>query len=358
MLGSVVLLSALAACARSPEGASRSAVEQAAPSDAVRPPGEGANPPGTGTVYTADEGSSSISAVDVASGRTRSVHVGIAPHNVQISSDGSTLFAVGSSHEHLGQGTLLVIRPQDIERPRAFITVANHPAHVVVDRAGERAYVTNSADDTLAVVDLGQERTLRVIAVCGGPHGLRMSPDEREIWVACVDSGEVGVVDVARGELVERVAVGRAPVQVGFTPDGQRVYVTLRDDDAVAVVDAATRRVRSTVPVGRGPVQLHATPDGRLVYVANQGTEDQPDERVSVIDSATDEVVATLTTAAGAHGVAVSGDGAWVFVTNTFADSLSFVDVSAQRVVRTVAVGGRPGGVTWSPVTEEGPAPE
>lgn len=320
------------------------------------PPGEPRPARAVGTVYTADEGSAAISAMDVASGRVRSVTLGIAPHNVQIAADGSLLLAVGSGEGHHDGGALYVMRPQDIERPRAMIPVGSHPAHVVADRAGRRAYVTLAGDDALAVVDLTERRVVDTIAICDGPHGLRLRPDEREIWVACTDSGELGIVDLARGEMVGRVGVGQAPVQVGFTPDGRRVYATLGDEDAVAAVDVGARRVRARIPVGRNPVQLHAAPDGRLVYVANQGAAERPDDTVSVVDTATDAVTATVTTGAGAHGVAVSGDGALVFVTNTFAGTLSTIDVGAQRVVRTVDVGRLPGGVTWSPLPEEGPA--
>ncbi|OUS88683.1 hypothetical protein CBP05_00005, partial [Pseudomonas putida] len=52
-----------------------------------------ANP--TGNVYTANERSASISQVNLATGDVSTVALPIAPHNLQVSPDGSLLLVVG-----------------------------------------------------------------------------------------------------------------------------------------------------------------------------------------------------------------------------------------------------------------------
>ena len=47
------------------------------------------------------------------------------------------------------------------------------------------------------------------------PHGLRISPDGREIYVANVEDNRVSVIDIAQSTVVARIPVGKAPVQVG-----------------------------------------------------------------------------------------------------------------------------------------------
>lgn len=307
-----------------------------------------------GWIYTADEKGNAISVVELAGEKTTTLKVPVSPHNVQIADDGRSLFAVGmmaahgAGHGKAEPGRLLVYDARDIARgPTADIPVGPHPAHVVVDRAARTAYVSDSADNAVYVVDLAGREVVRKIATGRYPHGLRLSPDGRELYVANIKDGTVSVIDVAAGREAARVAVGTSPVQVGFTSDGRRVYVSLNGENAVAVLDTQTRQVLGKIPVGRNPVQVFATPDGKFVYVANQGTEAKPAETVSVIDVTAGKVVATLTTGKGAHGVVASASGDRMFVSNIVANTVSVIDVEAQQVVATIRVGKGPNGITY-----------
>ena len=313
----------------------------------------------SGTVWSADEGGNSVSAIDLATGTVATTPIPVAPHNVDLTPDGRFLLAVGTpasgdhggGHDHAGgdtAGLLVILDPRDLSKPAATVDVGAHPAHVVADRQG-RAFVSLSGSDEIAVVDLARGAVFTRVETGAHPHGLRLSPDEAELYVANVEDGTVSVIDT--GSLTEavRISVGSAPVQVGFTPDGSRVYVSLRDENRIAVVDTTTRGVTSSIDVGRNPIQLVVTPDGKQVYVANQGTEAAPSDTVSVIDTATGQVARTLTTGVGAHGVSVSVDGSLVFVTNIADDSVSAIDVARQEVLGSVPVGGRPNGIVYGP---------
>lgn len=315
-----------------------------------------------GSVYTADERGNSVSSIDLSTGAVEIAPVAITPHNVQITADGARLLAVGSpatgGHGHdTGEaaddgsdsaGRLLILDPGNLRsQPIADIEVGEHPAHVIADQEGARAFVTNSGDDTVTVVDLREQAVVGTIPTGDYPHGLRMSPDGSVIYVANVEDGSISVIDTAQLAEVARIPVGKAPVQVGFTPDGSRVYVSLRDENRVAVIDTTTRTVIDRIEVGRNPIQVHATPDGRFVYVANQGTEAEPADTVSVIDVASGTAVDTIRTGRGAHGVAVSADGRLVFVTNIVDATVSAIDTGTRRIVATYAVGAGPNGVTF-----------
>lgn len=311
--------------------------------------------PDKGFVYTADEHGSSVSMVELASGRVTTVGVRITPHNLQISADRQRLLVTGplakdgKGHAHGDErGRLLVFDAHDLAAgPIADIEVGRHPAHVVIDEAGRIAFVTNAEDATVSVVDLAKGAVVKAIPTGAYPHGLRLSPDGSELYVANVLDGSVSVIDVAALAEVARIPVGQAPVQVGFVPDGSRVYVSLRDENAVAVIDVAARAAIGKIAVGRGPIQVYATPDGRQVYVANEGTRENPDDTVSAIDVASGRVVATITTDKGAHGVVASPDGRYVFVANIYANSVSAIDTERHEVVAGFTVGRGPNGITF-----------
>ena len=312
-------------------------------------------------VYTADELGSSISAIDLAAARVTTVPIPISPHNVQVTADGKRLLAVGEpasdghGHAHSrdarganeAKGRLLILDTAGLgAKPVAQIVVGAHPAHVIADQRGERAFVTNAGDNTVSVVDLAAGKLIASIGTGRYPHGLRMSPDGHEVYVANVQDGTVSVIDADGLTELARIPVGTTPVQVGFTPDGSRVYASLRDENRVAVIDTASRSLMGTIEVGRNPIQVHATPDGRFVYVANQGSDAEPADTVSVIEVSSGKVVDTIRTGMGAHGVVVSGDGAWAFVTNIVDGTVSAIDVATGKVVTTFPVGRGPNGIT------------
>ncbi|TDQ78446.1 YVTN family beta-propeller protein [Dongia mobilis] len=315
-------------------------------------------------VYTADEHGNSISAIDLATGSVTTTPVPISPHNVQITADGSRILAVGEpaadghGHGHGGtdeghgateaKGFLLVFDATALGlEPIAKIPVGTHPAHVVVEQSGARAFVTNAGDNSVSVIDLATKALIANIDTGRYPHGIRMSPDGREIYVANVEDGTLSVIDAKGLTEIARIPVGNTPVQVGFTPDGSWVYVSLREENRVAVVDTSTRNLIGSIEVGRNPIQVYATPDGRSVYVANQGSADEPADTVSVIDVASRTVVNTIRTGMGAHGVVVADDSDWAFVTNIMDGTVSAIEVATGNVIASFPVGRGPNGITY-----------
>ena len=104
-----------------------------------------AGPPGK--VFTADETGASVSAIELATGQVRTVPVPIQPHNVQVTPDGARVLLVGpgTGRGGHGAGRLLALDPADIARPPLLdVPAGPHPAHVVTDAAGRRAFVTDS----------------------------------------------------------------------------------------------------------------------------------------------------------------------------------------------------------------------
>lgn len=167
-----------------------------------------------GFVYTADEHGNSVSRIDLASGKVDIVPVAVTPHNVEFVPKANKVLAVGTpvqddnghghgeaedSHGGDGDeagGALIVLDPENLASgPAATIGVGAHPAHVIADPSGGRAFVTNSGDDSVSVLDIAKGEAIGEITTGGYPHGLRMSPDGSTIYVANVEGGTVSVID-------------------------------------------------------------------------------------------------------------------------------------------------------------------
>ncbi|WPO85997.1 cell wall-binding repeat-containing protein [Herbiconiux sp. KACC 21604] len=188
--------------------------------------------------------------------------------------------------------------------PHGPASIGNGPTAVAVDEAGRKAYVVNYNSDSVSVVDVVTNRVIRVI-----PH------------------------DVARG-------IGSHPSSIALDTVLRRAYVTNLADGTVSVIDTTTDSVIAVVPhdsaSGIGSFLTGVAVDQQLhrAYVANN-----MDGTVSVIDTQTNSVIAVIPhdstngIGSGPRGVAVDTPTHRAFVTNSDDDTLSVIDTQTNRVI-------------------------
>ena len=224
------------------------------------------------------------------------------------------------------------------------ITVLGFLMLVSLAGAVPYAYITNSGDDTISVINTALDKVIAIVDVGDSPYGVAVTPDGTKVYVTNDYSNTVSVIDTATNTVIETVAVGTSPEGVAVTPDGAKVYVGNAGSDTVSVIDTATNNVVSTVDVGVYPQGIAVTPDGAKVYVANgnSGT-------VSVIDTASNTVIAIVDIGSPLNGVAVNPDGTKVYVTNSWGETVSVIDTASNTVIATVSVEFCPYGVAVTP---------
>jgi YVTN family beta-propeller protein len=193
------------------------------------------------------------------------------------------------------------------------------------------------------------------------PLNLALSPDSRELYVACEASGTVVVIDVEERRKAAEIPVGRQPTDVTFSPDGKRAFVSNRFEDTVSVIDTASRRVIRTVPVGDDPHGLLTDREGKNLYVLNTS-----EDTISVLDTETFEESKRLAASRGPWSLSLSPDGSQILVTNTLSRFVEFRTPSMSEVTVIDAKKGvvadrfvAPAanilqGVTWHPSGEFG----
>lgn len=306
------------------------------------------------TILVANEGSQSVSIIDSQTSKTTTAAIPISPHNVDISADGRLLLATGmpaaQAGSHAGHGSAggqLVLMDVSGDAPGVpqVVTVGGHPAHVVPDAQGHFAYLTDAETNSVVVVDLPGRRVVGRIPVQNYPHGLRLSPDGNLLAVANMKSDTVSLVDTRNPEETLHIPVGKRPVQVAFDRSGRTLVVSLNGEDKVAIIDVGTRKLLRKASVGNGPVQVYVTPDDKAALVANQGSAAKPDNRVSIVSLEDGKLIRNVTVGKGAHGVTIAPDGRTAYVSNTYANTVSAIDLGSLSAGKSYPVGKEPNGI-------------
>lgn len=175
------------------------------------------------------------------------------------------------------------------------------------------------------------------LGVNGTPFAVAVSRDGKRAYVTDTANGRVSVLDIATRSVIGSIAVGGGPAGIAVADDG-RAYVVNSADGTVTVFDTATNAVvRPYVYVGSGATGIAVNATGTRVVVAN-GNEDS----VSVIDTGTYGVTRVVV-GDGPYGVAISGNRA--LITNEYDDTVSVLDLTTNTVAATIAVGDAPTGI-------------
>jgi YVTN family beta-propeller protein len=144
------------------------------------------------------------------------------------------------------------------------------------------------------------------------PLNMALSPDGKELYVACEASHTVIVVDAAARRKLAEIAAGGHPTDVAFSPDGTRAYVSNRLDDSVSVINVAARKVIETIPVGDEPHGVLTDRSGKHLYVLNTSSDS-----ISMIDTESLEEIKRVPASRSPWSLALSPDGSRLAVTNT-----------------------------------------
>jgi YVTN family beta-propeller protein len=172
----------------------------------------------------------------------------------------------------------------------------------------------------------------RAPAVSQGPRyktplNMAISPNGKELYVACEASHTVIVVNVQTRQKVAEIQVGHHPTDVTFSPDGVKAYVSNRLDDTVSVIDVSSRKVIATIPVGDEPHGVLTDASGKHLYVLNTSADN-----ISVIDTTTLKELKRLSTSRGPWSLSRSPDDSLIYVTNNLSRFVKFRTPSVSEI--------------------------
>ncbi len=130
-----------------------------------------------------------------------------------------------------------------------------------------RIYITNSAGDSIHVIDPVTNKVVQEIKNYVGAHGIDFSPDGSRVYVTNEDTNTLDVLDRKSGKLIKKVALSGHPNIVAATKDGARIVIAIaRGQGGLDIIDANTLTLKKTISTNGGRLHdVYITPDNKYV---------------------------------------------------------------------------------------------
>ena len=150
-------------------------------------------------------------------------------------------------------------------------------------------YVTNETSGDLSIIDAGTRAVIATVPLGKRPRGIAVSPDRTMLYVALSGSPNagpgvdektlpppdrsadgIGVVDVRQQKLLRVLTSGTDPEQVALSRDGKFLFVANEDAAMASVIEVASGKIIETFKMGEEPEGVSVEPVRDRVWVTSE----------------------------------------------------------------------------------------
>jgi YVTN family beta-propeller protein len=261
-----------------------------------------------------------------------------------------------------------VINVDTLTKEPNKITVGNFPEDIAFTDDGAQAFVTNSSDATVSVINTAARTAVQTVSLAPVPmlfpFGIITSKNDNKVFVtsgAAQDDGSDKNIAVLDDRNRSNVVVSGGIRAPGFT-----ARPTLRSIDNELVVPIApaetgpsrlllinpsSEHIMHEISLAGSsafPQDVAITPDGRFAY-ASLFDFSGCTGGVWVVDLKLLKTVTVINTGhPEVHGIGITPNGRFVFATNFIQNTVSVIDTTTNTIVATVPVGRQPNEVAVS----------
>jgi len=302
-------------------------------------------------VVNKDDGTASF--INLRTGDTQTVAVGLRPHEVVIGNGTAYVSNYGSAHirssdlKDVPGNTLSVVQLAPPYTVTALDLGATRcaPHGLVLSKGNKRLYVTCEGRHEIAVIDTEQKMVSHFLPTNqAGSHLLVLSPDESRLYVTNFWLGTVSTIDVASRKLLKQIRVGRGCEGIGISADGENLFVSRVEDGEVLRIDTRTLEVvqRRTLATGSSPIRvIPGTPTQLLVNDVGAG-------KMLILNPQDLTLIKEIKVGTQPIGLAAS-NGHHAFAANMRDKTVSVINLNTFLVEAEFPTGASPDGIAYAP---------
>jgi hypothetical protein len=221
------------------------------------------------------------------------------------------------------------------------------PSPVIADGgAPNLAYISGTAGG-ISVLDVGQGKVTKTIAIAGDPHMILLSLDGRLLYATQPSLGQVAAIAAGTGQVVCSAHLPGHPSLLALSQDGSVLYAGGDGASSVAALNPATCQVQQTYQTGASVYGLWVTTSGAPGSKSGQLWAAGP-ASISVFDVG-GPLLKRMPLAGGPQFLCIPPPGSTAYVT-TRQGSVDSIDLTTGEV-RQVLSGGAYGSMDYDALT-------
>ena len=229
----------------------------------------------------------------------------------------------------------------------ALVLLNNPGEDWVLNRAGNRLFVTVPLSNQIAVVDTSTWRVLQSVEAGLKPSRIALQKDEKYVWAAedAAGSGLSGVaaVDASTHKLAARILTGAGRHEIALSTDDRFAFVSNHQDGTLSVIDVQKLAKIKDVKIGKTVTSIAYSPLGKAVYAIDEVTG-----AIVVVDAKSYEVRARLNLKPGLQTIRFAPDDRLGFIINGLDNRVYIIDTSSDRLLQIVDVPAGPDQIAFT----------
>jgi len=218
-------------------------------------------------LYVSNEDDNLVTVVDTAKKTViAEIPVGVEPEGMAVSPD--LRFVVNTS-ETTNMAHFISTEDYQIKHN---VLVDQRPRYARFTNDGTLLFVSSEIGGTVSVIDMLGEAGPELVTKIGfevpgvqpewlQPVGMRITSDNKWLFVALGPANRVAVIDVESKEVVRYILVGQRVWQLEFTPGEEYLLTTNGNSNDVTVIDVAAQEAIKSIQVGQQPWGVVVTPE-------------------------------------------------------------------------------------------------
>jgi YVTN family beta-propeller protein len=235
----------------------------------------------TNTIYASSSQDGKVYVIDGYTNKVKSYfnsshNIGEIGVDVNAGSIGSLIFVINNV-----KGTVSVIDGTTHVLIKE-IPVGRSPSDIAIDSLTKRAYVANTENNTISVIDyvIYNNRTAKFekiddIRVGLFPTSIVANSNTNRVYVANSGIDSISVIGyvnrTAKFEKIDDIRVGLFPNSVAINPNNGSIYIGHADSNVLSVIDPSKDEVKTNIrniSIGNTAKAITVSPVNRLIYTA------------------------------------------------------------------------------------------
>jgi YVTN family beta-propeller protein len=245
----------------------------------------------------ADKAADGIAVVDVASKKfVKKVNAGSDPEEFALSKDGKQIYI---SNEDVKTASVVSIATAKLEH---IIPVGLEPEGVTTTPDGKQFYVTCEAGGDIYVIETGAFSVAAHFKVKGRPRSVAFLSNGAIGFIPSESASEINVIDALKAQVLQTVTLppGSRPMRVKLSIDEKKLFVSNGRAGTISVLDSHSYELLNTIKVGDRPWGIGVSPDGKFLFAANGPSND-----VSVVDLQSNLEIARINAGSSPWGLVI-----------------------------------------------------